>query len=132
MGCLLKHVQIGLVVLWLLAVALLRICDNVQGACAHLWVFLQQLSDRQRADFEVRASLGSFGDSIRVSAAEIGPDSSTEELWRHLVEFTEEWWDNRTTRRNPKALDFKHKTTRMALWINNYQTPEWARIRFQL
>ena len=80
MSCLSNQVQIGLVVLWLLAVALCRVCDNVQGACAHLWVFLQQLSDRQRVDSEIRASLGSFGDSIRVSATEIGPESSTEEL----------------------------------------------------
>ena len=130
MSCLSNQVQIGLVVLWLLAMALRRICDNIQGICAHLWVFLQQLSNRQQVNSEIRAPLGSFGDSIRVLTTEIGSESSSEELWRHLVEFLEEWWDNRTTRRNPKAPDFKHKTTRVAFWINNYQTPEWAHIRF--
>lgn len=125
------QVQIGLVMLWLLAVAVRRICDNIQKTCGHLWVLLQQLNEGHQEEFEVRSSFSSPGGSIRVSENEIGPDSSIDELWRHLVEYPEEWWDNRTSRRNPKAPDFKHKATRKALWINNFQTPEWARIRFQ-
>ena len=46
-------------------------------------------------------------------------ESTVEAHWRHLVENPEEWWDNRSTRKNPRAPDFKHKGTRKALWIDN-------------
>ena len=32
-------------------------------------------------------------------------------------------WDNRSTKRNPKAPDFKHKETGDALWITSRDTP---------
>ena len=47
-----------------------------------------------------------------------------------LVERPEEWWDNRTTRSNPRAPDFKHKRTRRALWIDNWETPDWVWAKF--
>ena len=47
------------------------------------------------------------------------------------MERPEEWWDNRATRKNPRAPDFKHKVTRQALWIDNWQTPEWVGTKFE-
>jgi len=110
------QVQILLLVLWLLALALHRICDSVQAVCVAGWYLVQQRGEAARVDVEVRSSAYSAGDSSRVS--EFG-DGSTDMHWRHLIEHPEDWWDNRGTRHNPKAPDFKHRTTRKALWIDN-------------
>lgn len=46
-------------------------------------------------------------------------------LWRSLVENPKDWWDNRLDKKNPKAPDFKHKTSGEVLWLSQY-TPEWV------
>lgn len=39
--------------------------------------------------------------------------------WECLVEYPEEYWDNRIGKLNPKSPDFKHKTTGEALWLSD-------------
>uniref|UniRef100_A0A1D1XF76 Protein OSB3, chloroplastic/mitochondrial n=1 Tax=Anthurium amnicola TaxID=1678845 RepID=A0A1D1XF76_9ARAE len=48
-----------------------------------------------------------------------------EESWRSLLENFNKWWDNRSDKLNPKAPDFKHKETGVALWLGS-STPEWV------
>lgn len=57
-------------------------------------------------------------------------ESSAEDKWRSVIDNPNLWWDNRATRRNPKAPDFKLKnddTGQVVLWINSRDTPDWAR-----
>ncbi|GER28688.1 organellar single-stranded DNA binding protein 3 [Striga asiatica] len=37
--------------------------------------------------------------------------NKTDDSWKELVENLDDWWDNRATKRNPKAPDFVHKVT---------------------
>ena len=37
----LMQVQILLLILWLVTIAVRRVCDYLQGACLHLWVLIQ-------------------------------------------------------------------------------------------
>lgn len=34
-----------------------------------------------------------------------------------IASHPDEWWDNRTNKRNPKAPDYKHKETGMGVWL---------------
>lgn len=43
--------------------------------------------------------------------------------WDSFFEKPEEWWDNRDNKKNAKAPDFKHKTSRDALWIESKLNP---------
>lgn len=47
-----------------------------------------------------------------------------EDSWKDLVESPLKWWDNRRSKRNPKAPDFKHKETGKGLWVSS--SPDWA------
>ncbi|KAL1223997.1 Protein OSB3, chloroplastic/mitochondrial [Cardamine amara subsp. amara] len=47
-----------------------------------------------------------------------------EESWKNLVENPNNWWDNRTNKRNPKGPDFTNKETGEALWLNG--SPTWV------
>ncbi|XP_057833765.1 protein OSB2, chloroplastic isoform X2 [Cryptomeria japonica] len=51
----------------------------------------------------------------------------TEKLWEAFFLNPTEWWDNRKDKRNPKAPDFKHKTTGESLWIGSYGNPSWVK-----
>lgn len=44
--------------------------------------------------------------------------------WENLVKNPNEWWDNRSTKVNKNAPDFKHKDTGVGLWVNS--SPAWA------
>ena len=46
--------------------------------------------------------------------------------WAALFCNPNDFWDNRSTKRNPKAPDFKHKETGDALWITSRDTPAWV------
>lgn len=40
-------------------------------------------------------------------------------LWEDLQQNPNDWWDNRTTKRNPLQPDYKHKKTGDGLWLND-------------
>ena len=115
-----------------LAIAARRVCDYMQGACLHLWVLVQGGNGATRLSNELMGA-GQSREGFDMVVGNIRPlaKASAEAHWRHLVDNPEEWWDNRAIRKNPRAPDFKHKVTRQALWINNWQTPEWVRARFE-
>jgi len=46
--------------------------------------------------------------------------------WAALFCSPDDFWDNRATKRNPKAPDFKHKETGEALWVESRSTPSWV------
>eukprot|EP00200_Dunaliella_tertiolecta_P009398 CAMPEP_0202371628 /NCGR_PEP_ID=MMETSP1127-20130417/2994_1 /ASSEMBLY_ACC=CAM_ASM_000462 /TAXON_ID=3047 /ORGANISM="Dunaliella tertiolecta, Strain CCMP1320" /LENGTH=383 /DNA_ID=CAMNT_0048967949 /DNA_START=18 /DNA_END=1170 /DNA_ORIENTATION=+ len=56
---------------------------------------------------------------------------STEEKWRLVAARPELWFDNRTSKTNPKAPDFKlkdkNRTINVALWLESRDTPAWAK-----
>ncbi|KAL0316258.1 UNVERIFIED_CONTAM: protein OSB2, chloroplastic [Sesamum radiatum] len=51
-------------------------------------------------------------------------NDSKEDSWKNLVEYPNNWWDNRVNKLSPKSPDFKHKETGDALWLSNI--PDWA------
>ncbi|CAD7700599.1 unnamed protein product [Ostreobium quekettii] len=46
--------------------------------------------------------------------------------WDELFRSPRSYYDNRTTKRNPKAPDFVHKETKEGLWLDSYRTPQWV------
>lgn len=48
------------------------------------------------------------------------------QLWDDLRDNPQNWYDNRDTKTNPKAPDFKHIETKAALWVDSRTTPEWV------
>ena len=48
-------------------------------------------------------------------------------LWESLFGDPGQWWDNRISKRSPRAPDFKHKANGdAALWIDSSSTPAWV------
>ena len=107
-----------------------RACDWMQEGCFQLWLRVQR--NKEVAAHGERCWEEATGSRVRVAleGESMRTEALVEACWRKLVENPEEWWDNRVTRSNPKASDFKHKRTQRALWIDNWQMPEWARARF--
>eukprot|EP00798_Chlamydomonas_sp_ICE-L_P030577 gene30577-35595_t len=64
---------------------------------------------------------------VVAAASPTGPLSPEEEKWTQLFANPKSFWDNRLKKTNPKAPDFKHKTTGDALWLNGRATPDRAR-----
>ncbi|XP_047331491.1 protein OSB2, chloroplastic-like [Impatiens glandulifera] len=48
--------------------------------------------------------------------------------WKNLVENPNKWWDNRTSKRNVRAPDFKHRETGEGLWLNDCPVSLEARL----
>ena len=118
-------IQMMIMSFWFGVMAARRICERLQDLCLLVWRLVQMREGEERRDTE----------DLRNWDAGIPRDLSIQEeylamnpelYWRHLVSYPDDWWDNRVTRKNPKALDFKHKGTHKALWLNNWQTPKWA------
>lgn len=53
-----------------------------------------------------------------------------EDLWKDYFENPSNFWDNRASKLNLKAPDFKHKSTGAGLWVDNKSTPLWVHKRF--
>ncbi|XP_073024365.1 protein OSB1, mitochondrial-like [Primulina eburnea] len=47
-------------------------------------------------------------------------------LWQVFFSSSDEWWDNRNIKRNPKQPDFSHKDTGEALWLKDTDPP-WVK-----
>ena len=61
-------------------------------------------------------------------------ESSAEEKWRSVLENPGLWWNNVTTKRNPRAPDFKLKSDpsgMVALWLSSRDTPDWAKEKLE-
>ncbi|KAL9261058.1 OSB1, mitochondrial-like protein [Drosera capensis] len=57
---------------------------------------------------------------------------SVEELWQAFFANPTDWWDNRTTKRNPRGPDFKHKDTGEALWVDSRYNPPWVQSQLEI
>ncbi len=54
------------------------------------------------------------------------PDDPVHRKWLDYFDNPNNYWDNRTNKRNPRAPDFKHKEGNEALWISSRDTPPWV------
>ncbi|XP_027934755.1 protein OSB1, mitochondrial-like [Vigna unguiculata] len=92
-------------------------------------VVAQQLNFIERNLSKVPlADIESDGNGRKVSSG----TGSVVELWQAFFANPGEWWDNRMTKRNPKAPDFKHKDTGEALWIEGRYTPQWVSSQLEI
>ena len=64
-----------------------------------------------------------------------GSGGSKDAMWKSaLIDSPNDWWDNRTSKTNPKAPDFRAKNNGpkdksgkpVALWIDSRDTPDWV------
>ncbi|KAL2653607.1 hypothetical protein R1flu_021735 [Riccia fluitans] len=51
---------------------------------------------------------------------------ATEKRWQAFFADPSQWWDNRVNKKNPKAPDFKHKSTQEVLWLTSWNNPPWV------
>ncbi|KAL2634594.1 hypothetical protein R1flu_006073 [Riccia fluitans] len=51
---------------------------------------------------------------------------ATEKRWQAFFADSSQWWDNRLNKKNPKAPDFKHKSTQEVLWLKSWNNPPWV------
>jgi hypothetical protein len=85
-----------------------------------------------RTNTAVRRVEQQIESSVTVSSStdtKVG-DVSEDDYWHQYFEDPSKWWDNCLNKRNPKAPDFKLRTTKKALWIDGWHTPDWVRVRF--
>ncbi|KAJ7528126.1 hypothetical protein O6H91_16G085100 [Diphasiastrum complanatum] len=52
-----------------------------------------------------------------------------ERLWQQFFSDPSQWWDKRFDKTNPRFPDFKHKSAKKALWIDNRFSPPWVHAR---
>lgn len=106
------------------------------NACYYVWLLIRRGEGGDQVELCEGLSACSHDDtareSRRTSIIDSSSDLTNEMYWRQFFDCPSEWWDNRSTRRNPRAPDFKHKVTSKALWIDNRHTPEWVRARLQV
>lgn len=53
--------------------------------------------------------------------------SPSEQRWQAFFSDPGAYYDNRTSKRNPRAPDFKAKFGDAALWLDSRDTPPWVR-----
>ncbi|KAI5080114.1 hypothetical protein GOP47_0005593 [Adiantum capillus-veneris] len=46
--------------------------------------------------------------------------------WKEFFRDPSLWWDKRSTKRNPRQPDFKHKLTKQPLWMDSPYNPSWV------
>ncbi|XP_047177862.1 protein OSB2, chloroplastic-like [Vigna umbellata] len=104
--------------------------ENEEGKTnSYYKVVVQQLNFIERNLSKVPLpDLESDGSGRKVSSG----TGSVVELWQAFFANPGEWWDNRMTKRNPKAPDFKHKDTGEALWIEGRYTPQWVSSQLEI
>lgn len=81
----------------------------------------------QRKICKVKAKELKYVSSWETSVEKTDP----KDLWKNYFNNPSEWWDNRLNKRNPKAPDFKNKTTGAPLWIDSVTTPAWVKAQIQ-
>lgn len=48
------------------------------------------------------------------------------QLWHHFIANPSDWWDNRRGKKSPRHPDFRHKSSKEALWLNSCRKPAWV------
>ncbi|KAL0712032.1 hypothetical protein Bca4012_019010 [Brassica carinata] len=54
------------------------------------------------------------------------------DLWEAFFANSDDWWDRRRSKKNPRLPDFKHKDTDEALWLSSDTTPVWVTRHLEL
>eukprot|EP00250_Pteridium_aquilinum_P014300 c21901_g1_i1 orf=1662-5786(-) len=54
------------------------------------------------------------------------PQDRESQLWRDVIANPADWWDNRIGKRSPKHPDFRHKSSKEALWLDSSRKPSWV------
>lgn len=101
----------------------------MSGICVYLWFLIQRSEEESQSNFAKKRCTTSVGGASRVSR-----DTAWERAemhWRDLADNPSDWWDNLGAKKNPKAPDFKHHTSKRGLWIDNFYTPDWAHASFK-
>ena len=57
-------------------------------------------------------------------------EAAVEDDWIAYFEDPSRWWDNRASKNNPRAPDFRHKKSKRALWIDGWYSPDWVKEGF--
>lgn len=130
--------QLVLLAIWFLLFVLRQLCDRVLEA-AFLWLVN---SVRQNGKQPAKGTSVQEGRKGKLEGVDImdkdrycsGTSSSSEideddHIWQEYFADPSQWWDNRCNKRNPKAPDFKHRTTKRALWVDGWYTPKWVKDR---
>ena len=99
--------QILVLAIWLLALGVCRICVRVQDLCWGIWGLIAQADEVVHSGSETTAV-----NQFRVPRRDFEISSSMEAHWRDLIEHPGDWWDNRLSKQNPRAPDFRHKYSR--------------------
>uniref|UniRef100_A0A6U0BCG6 Single-stranded DNA-binding protein n=1 Tax=Pycnococcus provasolii TaxID=41880 RepID=A0A6U0BCG6_9CHLO len=77
--------------------------------------------------FQLVRPFGAAGEGAGAGEARNNASSSSSparlrspgEKYEHLIAHFDEYWDNRLTKRNPRAPDFKHKSTGTGIWVDS-------------
>jgi hypothetical protein len=139
--------QILLLVLWLLLLMIRRLCDRLLSATSY-WLgtsfYVDSLGVGDEVGEEVLSAVGSSAvaskkkvrlkplPSLSVALSHLENPDAEEHAWLEYFADPGLWWDNQSSKRNPKAPDFKHKVSKRALWIEGWFTPDWVRNKFRV
>ncbi|KAI5055436.1 hypothetical protein GOP47_0028957 [Adiantum capillus-veneris] len=55
------------------------------------------------------------------------PEEKVDAIWREFFRDPSQWDDSRATKISDKYPDFKHKTTKVALWVDKKCNPTWVK-----
>jgi hypothetical protein len=135
--------ELVLLVVWFLLLVICRLCNRVLEA-TFSW-----LLSSVRGNTSVSVCCGSEGTveevypNIRIcrvkyqspptaSRYQAKVSKTDDEAWKDYFANPIQWWDNRGSKCNPKAPDFKHRISKSTLWIDGWHTPKWVKDWFEL
>jgi len=72
-----------------------------------------------------RQASSSYGGGAKRGGGSV-QSKDIEAQWAALFCSPDDFWDNRASKKNPRAPDFKHKETGEALWVESRNTPSWV------
>ena len=84
----------------------------------------QQPYQQQQQPYQQQQQQGGFAQ--QGGAAQGGAQMTGEQKWALFFGDPSAFWDNRLSKRAPRAPDFKHKTSGEGLWIGSRDTPAWV------
>ncbi|XP_077238379.1 protein OSB2, chloroplastic-like isoform X2 [Tasmannia lanceolata] len=86
--------------------------------------FVQKSSPKEKSQVSYKHNEQAFDCSKNTTKAE----EPVQSFWRDLVANPKQWWDNRMDKLNglvsPRYPDFKHKETKLAVWLDC--APQWV------
>ncbi|CAK9211630.1 unnamed protein product [Sphagnum troendelagicum] len=86
---------------------------------------LRSQCSRNSAFSERAGNINCIGHRTLASGPRPTSAGGKEKLWEEFFSDPLQWWDHRSDKVNVNYPDFKHKTTRQALWLDDPQRPPW-------